>query len=161
MMQKQLSDSKMFPTATSFYKFITSVLRQKALIQEKKIEFEVGVNDLNLQKYFKKNATFDAIALNGFQQIDSIVIFEYKYNLSGEHQKRDLEKTFSYYNNIFAEEIPFTIVLIANSFINMDNILPEKNRYNFVNIKNIPKDYNVSDLRNRCVRSRKINKDSK
>lgn len=131
MMQKQLSDSKMFPTATSFYKFITSVLRQKALIQEKKIEFEVGVNDLNLQKYFKKNATFDAIALNGFQQIDSIVIFEYKYNLSGAHQKRDLEKTFSYYNNIFAEEIPFTIVLIANSFINMDNILPEKNRYNF------------------------------
>ena len=37
----------------------------------------------------------------------------------------------------------------------------ERNRYSLVNIRKIPNNYNVSDLRNKLVRSRKINNGSK
>lgn len=76
----------------------------------------------------------------------------------------DLVKIFDFdYMNFNLFRLPFGIMLLRSGETSSyyKNGKVERNRYNFLSIRDIPKDYTIGDLKNRHVRCRKINNGSK
>ena len=97
------------------------------------------------------------------ENFEEHLLGDISYNFAEEMILDDIKLfDFDYMNfNLF--RLPFGIMLLRSgeTSVYYKNGKVEKNRYNFVSIRDIPKDYSISDLKNKHVRCRRINNGSK
>jgi len=95
----------------SFHYFAASVLRQIAAKEKKDIQFETI---LPLDSIGLKSRRFHAVAPNGFNNIEGLVVFEFKYNTRRGNLSTILSNLYKQIEKapIYTE---LTVVLITNS----------------------------------------------
>jgi hypothetical protein len=106
--------------ARSFHYFVASVLRQIAAKEKKDIHFETTLPiDLVGLKTCRFDA-FDAIAPNGLNNIEGLVVFEFKYNIRRGNLSTLLSDLYKQIERapVYTE---LTIVLITNSVSSFEN----------------------------------------
>ena len=121
----------------SFDAFVKSVLRQIAFSQKQDIFFESNLPSDLLVIQTGDNELFDAIAPNGFDDIDGPVIFEFKFS----QQSIKYDKLQSILNGLYKRVMQLTfsdvtVVLVINSVIdpsvdienNISKRIPYKNQ---------------------------------
>ena len=97
------------------------------------------------------------------ESFDERLLGDISYNYAEQYYAEDLVAVESDTIEYSLIKFPLGIMMVCSSETWCYDRRPNagKNRYNFVNMKSVPGNYNVRDLRNRLVRRRKKTNDSK
>lgn len=102
---------------------------------------------------------------NGMESFDEHFIGDVSYNYTNQVYDEDLEVVDSDTMEFSLIKFPFGIMGLCSSETSVYDKNPNtrRNRYSYVNMRNVPGNYNVTDLRdkNKLVRRRKKNNNSK